>query len=126
MLCAPESIAAQFLTFVTHEEQSLLDRSLSRRKIFLPRGQRKVRFSVGWPTLARFSLSGRRHIFRAYPSTHKVAELCLKTVYNLCKALGYISLLPLRKAGKGFAGVLPLPLIFDPPLYILNFTEKQR
>ena len=44
--------------------------------------------------------------------------------YNLSEALGS-SRLPLREAGTGFAGVLPLPLIFDPPLYILHFTEMQ-
>ena len=35
-------------------------------------------------------------------------------------------LFPLRGAGTGFVGVLPRQLIFDPPLYILHFTEKQH
>ena len=45
--------------------------------------------------------------------------------YNLSEALGSLGLPPLRGACTGFVGVLPLPLIFDPPLYILYFTEKQ-
>ena len=59
---------------------------------------------------------------------------CVLKFYNLSEALGSIGLLPLRGAGTGFVGVLPLPLIFDPPLYVLHlispytpqFTEKQR
>ena len=42
--------------------------------------------------------------------------------YNLSEALGSFGLLPLREAGTGFVGVVPLPLIFDPPPYILHFT----
>ena len=44
------------------------------------------------------------------------------TFYNVCQALGSFGFLPLRAASTGFAGVLPLPLIFDPPLYILHLT----
>ena len=44
------------------------------------------------------------------------------TFYNLSEALGSFGFLPLRGAGTGFVVVLPLPLIFDPPLYILHFT----
>ena len=36
--------------------------------------------------------------------------------------LGSFSFVPLRGAGTGFVVVLPLPHIFDPPLYILHFT----
>ena len=50
---------------------------------------------------------------------------CVLKFYNLSEALGSFGLLPLRGAGTGFVGVLPLPLIFDPPLYILHFTEKE-
>ena len=51
---------------------------------------------------------------------------CVLKFYNLSEALGSFSLLPLRLTGTGFVGVLPLPLplIFDPPIYILHFTEK--
>ena len=45
-----------------------------------------------------------------------------RTFYNLSEALGSFGFLPLRGAGTGFVVVLPLPLIFDPPLYILHFT----
>ena len=45
-----------------------------------------------------------------------------RTFYNLSEALGTFGFLPLRGAGTGFVVVLPLPLIFDPPLYILHFT----
>ena len=38
------------------------------------------------------------------------------------EALGSFGLLPLREAGTGLVGVLPLTLIFDPPLCILHFT----
>ena len=41
------------------------------------------------------------------------------TIYPKRPSFG---LLPLLGAGTGFVGVLPLPLIFDPPLYILHFT----
>ena len=45
-----------------------------------------------------------------------------RTFYNLSETLGSFGFLPLRGAGTGFVVVLPLPLIFDPPLYILHFT----
>ena len=45
-----------------------------------------------------------------------------RTFYNLSKTLGSFGFLPLRGAGTGFVVVLPLSLIFDPPLYILHFT----
>ena len=45
-----------------------------------------------------------------------------RTFYNLSEALGSFGFLPLRGAGTGFVVVLPLSLIFDPPLYILHFT----
>ena len=48
---------------------------------------------------------------------------CVLKFYNLSEALGSLGLLLLRGAGTGFVGVLPLPLIFDPPLYILHFTR---
>ena len=45
-----------------------------------------------------------------------------RTFYNLFQALGSFGFLPLRGAGTGFVIVLPLPLIFDPPLHTLHFT----
>ena len=51
---------------------------------------------------------------------------CVLKFYNLSEALGSFSFIPLRGVATGFVGLLlPLLLIFDPPLYILLFTEKQ-
>ena len=50
---------------------------------------------------------------------------CVVKFYNLSEVLGTFGLLPPRGAGTGFFCSLPLPLIFDPLLYILHFTEKQ-
>ena len=38
------------------------------------------------------------------------------------EALGSFGFLPVQGAGTGFVVVLPLPHIFDPPLYSLHFT----
>ena len=43
-------------------------------------------------------------------------------ILQLSETLGSFGFLPLRGAGTGFVGILPLPLIFDPPQYILDFT----
>ena len=80
--------------------------------------------------LSRLSKKGgsveNTRLFRAYPPTHKIAELCFEILQFNPEALGSFSLLPLRGVGTGFVGVLlPLSLIFDLPLYILLFTEKQ-
>ena len=62
-------------------------------------------------------------------STRRIAELCFETtaahstIYPKRLALSAFSLF---EEQAGFVVVLPLPLIFDPPLYILHFTEKQR
>ena len=89
------------------------------RKFLLPRGQRKVRFSVGRLPWKRFYFSDRRNepIFRAYPSTLKIAELCFEILQFIrSAALSAYSLF--EDQTQVFVGVLPLPLIFDPPLYI--------
>ena len=44
------------------------------------------------------------------------------TIYPKRLALSAFSLF---EEQAGFVVVQPLPLIFDPPLYILHFTEKQ-
>ena len=94
-------------------------------------------FSLIWESIAaqfltfvpvvRFSVSlvGAANTFSEL--IHPLIKLpnCVLKFYNLSEALGSFGLLPLRGAGTGFVGVLPLPLIFDPPLYILHFTEKQ-
>ena len=114
-----ESIAEQFLTFVPHGGQT----SWGERFSFLEDNEKFV-FSRS----ANFGnvSPGRhnKHIFRAYPSTLlKIAELCFEILQFIrSAALSAYSLFRLLGAGTGFVGVLPLPLIFDPRLYILHFT----
>ena len=86
------------------------------RKILLRRGQRKVRLSEGRPilvTLSPFSSTsrGNKHIFRAYPSTLKIAKLCFETTaaHSTIIWSARLGFLLLREAGTGFVGVLPLP-----------------
>ena len=54
---------------------------------------------------------GNRHIFRAYPPTLKIAELCFETTAAHFTIIwsGRLSFLPLPEAGTGFVSVLPLP-----------------
>ena len=100
-----ESIAAQFLTFVPPESKLLW------RKILLPRGQRKVRFSVdrsaNFGNVSPF-LVGATNTFSEL--THPLIKLpnCVLKFYNLSEALGSFGLLPPRGAGTGFFCVLPL------------------
>ena len=85
------------------------------RKILLRRGQRKVRLSEGRPSgnVSPFSSSSRgiKHIFRAYPSTLKIAEPCFETTaaHSTIIWSARLGFLPPREAGTGFVGVLPLP-----------------
>ena len=86
------------------------------RKILLHRGQRKVRLSEGRPILVTFSpfsstSRGNKHIFRAYPSTLKIAKLCFETTaaHSTIIWSARLGFLLLREAGTGFVGVLPLP-----------------
>ena len=116
-----ENIAAQFLTFVPHGEQN----SCGERFSFLEDNEkfvfsRSANFSNDSPFLV-----GATNTFSEL--IHPLIKLpnCVLKFYNLSEALGSFSLLPLRGAGTDFVGVLPLPLIFDLPLYILHFTEKQ-
>ena len=86
-----------------------------RRKILLRRGQRKVRLSEGQPSgnVSPFSSTSRgiKHICRAYPSTLKIAEPCFETTaaHSTIIWSARLGFLPLREAGTGFVGVLPLP-----------------
>ena len=125
-----ESIAAQFLAFVLHGEQTLVEKKspssrITKSSIF----SRSAIFGIVSPFLV-----GPTNTFSEL--IHPLLKLpnCVLKFYNLSEALGSFGLLPLRGAGTGFVGVLPLPLIFDPPLHILHlippytlqFTEKQR
>ena len=125
-----ESIAAQFLAFVLHGEQTLVEKKspssrITKSSVF----SRSAIFGIVSPFLV-----GPTNTFSEL--IHPLLKLpnCVLKFYNLSEALGSIGLLPLRGAGTGFVGVLPLPLIFDPPLYVRHlispytpqFTEKQR
>ena len=117
-----ESIAAQFLTFVPHGEQTLVEKdSPSSRTTKSSFFSRSAHFGNVSPFLV-----GATNTFSEL--IHPLIKLpnCVLKFYNLSQALGsLISFLPHQGAGTGFVGVLPLPLVFDPPLYILHFTEKQ-
>ena len=125
-----ESIAAQFLAFVLHREQTLVEKKspssrITKSSVF----GRSAIFGIVSPFLV-----GPTNTFSEL--IHPLLKLpnCVLKFYNLSEALGSFGLLPLRGAATGFVGVLALPLIFDPPLYILHlippyalqFTEKQR
>ena len=112
----------QFLTFVPRGEQTLVEKDSPSSRITK---------SSFFSRLANFGnvspfLVGATNTFSEL--IHPLIKLpsCVLKFYHLSEALGSFGLLPLREAGTGFVGVLPLPLIFDPPLYILHFTEKQR
>ena len=117
-----ESIAAPFQTFVSHGEQTLVEKdSPSSRTTKSSFFSRSANFGTVSPFLvgATNTFSELIHLLIKLPN-------CVLKFYNLSEALGSFGLLPLRGAGTGFVGVLlPLPLIFDPLLYILHFTEKQ-
>ena len=115
-----ESIAAQFLTFVPHGEQTLVEKdSPSSRTTKSSFFSRSAHFGNVSPFLV-----GATNTFSEL--IHPLIKLpnCVLKFYNLSEALGSFGLLPLRGAGTGFVGVLPLPLIIDPPLYILHFTDE--
>ena len=111
-----ESIAVQFLTFVPHGEQTLVEKdSPSSRTTKSSFFSRSAHFGNVSPFLV-----GATNTFSEL--IHPLIKLpnCV-----LSEALGSLGLLPLRGAGTGFVGVLPFQLIFDPPLYTLHFTEMQ-
>ena len=72
-----------------------------------------IRTSADFGNVSPFSSTsrGNKHIFRAYPSSHKIDELCFETTaaYSTIICRAQLSFLPLREAGTGFVGVLPLP-----------------
>ena len=103
-----ESVAVQFLTFVPQKEFSFLD---DNEKFVSANFGNVPPFLVG----ATNTFSELIHPLVKLPN-------CVLKFYNLSEALGSFGFLPLREAGTGFVVVLPLPLVFDPPLYILHFT----
>ena len=72
-----------------------------------------IRRSANFGNVSPFSSTsrGNKHIFRAYPSTLKIAELCFETTAANSTIIwsARLGFLPLREAGTGFVGVLPLP-----------------
>ena len=70
-----ESIAAQFLTFVPQGEQTLAEKD----SLFL-RTTKSSFFSrsANFGNVFSFSDGRNKHIFQAYPSTLKIAELCIE------------------------------------------------
>ena len=110
-----ESIAVQFLT----GEQTLVEKdspsSRTTKSSFFSR-------SANFGNVSPF-LVGATNTFSEL--IHPLIKLpnCVLKFYNLSEALGSFGLLPLRGAGTGFVGVLlPLPLIFDPLLYLLQLS----
>ena len=71
-----ERIAAQFLTFVSHGEKTLVEKnspsSRTKRSSF-------IRRSANSGNVSPFSSRHNKNIFRAYPSTVKIADLCFET-----------------------------------------------
>ena len=116
-----ESIAAQFLTFVPLESKLLW------RKVLLQSRTTKSSFFSRSANLSNVSpfLVGATNTFAELIRPFIKLPNCVFKFYNLSEALGSLGLPLLRGACTDFVGVLPLPLIFDPPLYILYFTEKQ-
>ena len=72
-----------------------------------------IRRSANFGNVSPFSSSrwSNKHIFRAYPSTLKIAELCFETkaANSIIIWSARLGFLPLREAGTGFVGVPPLP-----------------
>ena len=88
-----------------------------------------IRRLANFGNVSLFSSTGRgnKHLFRAYPSTLKIAELCFETTAANSTIIwsARLGFLPLREAGTGFVGVLPQfhLLMFDPPENTTLYTE---
>ena len=72
-----ESIAAQFLTFVPHGEQTLVEKDSPASRITK---------SSFFSRSANFGNVSPFHILLPYPSTHKVAELCFEILQFILSA----------------------------------------
>ena len=111
-----ESVAVQFLTFVPDGEQTLVEKEFS----FLDDNEKFVLANFG--NVSPFLVGATNTFSKLIHILVKLTNCVLKqqrTFYNLSEALGSFGFLPLRGAGTGFVVVLPLPLVFDPPVYIL-------
>ena len=90
-----ERIATLFLTFVPHGEKTVAEKkspSSRTTKISF------IRRSANFGNVSPFSSRGNKHIFRAYPSTLKIAELCFETTAAHCTIIwsARLGFLPLR------------------------------
>ena len=112
-LCLPWWIHCPLACSVAKESQRSFH--LCGERFSFVEDNEKVRLSEGRPSgnVSPFSSSSRgiKHIFRAYPSTLKIAEPCFETTaaHSTIIWSARIGFLPLREAGTGFVGVLPLP-----------------
>ena len=72
-----------------------------------------IRRSANFGNVSPFSstIRGNKHIFRAYPSTFQIAEMCFETTAANSTIIwsARLGFPPLREARTGFVGVLPLP-----------------
>ena len=102
--------------FVLHGEQTLVEKdSPSSRTTKNSLFSRSANFGNVFPFLV-----GPTNTFSELIYPLLKLPNCVLKFYNLSEALDSFGLLPLRGAGTGFVGVLPPPLIFDLPLYILH------
>ena len=114
-----ESIAAQFLTFVPHGEQTLVEKdspsSRTTKSSFFSR-------SANFGNVSPFLVGATKTFSELTHPLIKLPNCVLKFCNYPTRSLGSFGLPHLRGAGTGFVCVLPLPLIFDPLLYILHLT----
>ena len=109
-----DSSAAQFQTFVSHSEQTVMNKdSSSSRKMKSLFLRRLANFGNVSPFLV-----GATNIFSELIHTLLKLNCVLKQhphILQLSEALSAFNFLPLQGAGTGFVCILPLPLIFDLP-----------
>ena len=74
-----------------------------------------IRRSANFGNVSPFHSRGNKHTFRAYPATLKIAELSFETTaaHSTIIWSTWLGFLPLWRAGTGFVGILPLPLILE-------------
>ena len=88
-----------------------------------------IRRSASFGNTSPFSSRGNKHIFRAYPSTLKIAELCFETTaaHSTIIWSDWLGFLPLWGTGTDFVSILPLPLIYWPSRkhYIVHRNNAQ-
>ena len=114
------------LTFVLHSDKTLVENdsysSTTTKSSF-------IRRSASFGNISPFSSRGNKHIFRAYPSSLKIAELCFETTaaHSTIIWSDWLGFLPLWGTGTDFVSILPLPLIYWPSRkhYIVHGNNAQ-